>query len=82
MRRVSDPHPLHWVNFLDCVKSRQRPNSDIENCFRSSATCLLGNMAYRNRQRLDWDDQAKTVLQPGSKKDLDRDYRGPWKLEV
>lgn len=82
MRRVSDPHPLHWANFLDCVKTRQRPNSDIENCFRSSATCLLGNLAYRNRQRLDWDDQAKTVLQPGAKKDLDRDYRGPWKLEV
>jgi predicted dehydrogenase len=29
MKRVTDPHPLHWTNFLECVKTRQRPNSDI-----------------------------------------------------
>ena len=82
MRRVSDPHPLHWSNFLDCVKTRQRPNSDIEKCFRSTASCLLGNIAYRSKLRIDWDDQRKTVLQKDAEKYLHYDYRSPWKLEV
>jgi hypothetical protein len=82
MKRVADPHPLHWSNFLECVKTRQRPNSDIEKCFRSSATCLLANIAYRRRLRLDWDDHNKTVLQKEAEKYLHRDYRTPWKLEI
>ena len=82
MKRVADPHPLHWSNFLECVKTRQRPNSDIEKCFRSSATCLLANIAYRGRLRLDWDDRNKTVLQKEAEKYLHRDYRSPWRLEI
>jgi hypothetical protein len=82
MKRVSDPHPLHWANFLDCVKTRQLPNSDIETCFRSSAACLLGNLAYRNRSRVDWDDQRKTIVQPDLQRQLRYEYRAPWKLEV
>ncbi|MGE5644242.1 MAG: Gfo/Idh/MocA family protein [Acidobacteriota bacterium] len=82
MKRVSDPHPLHWANFLDCVRTRKRPNSDIETCFRSSAASILGNLAYRSKLRLDWDDQNQTVLQPQAKPLLQREYRSPWKLEV
>lgn len=82
MKRVADPHPLHWVNFLECVKTRQRPNSDIEKCYRSSATCLLGNASYRSKLRLDWDDQKQTVLQQEALQYLLRPYRAPWKLEV
>jgi predicted dehydrogenase len=79
---VSDPHPLHWSNFLECLKTRQQPNSDIEKCFRSSVTCFLGNIAYRSRSRVDWVDEKKTVLQSDLQKYLHRDYRRPWNLEV
>ncbi len=82
MRRVTDPHPLHWTNFLECVKTRQRPNSDIETCFRSSATCLLANGSYRSGVRLDWDDSTQTVRQKDADPFLYRTYRSPWKLEV
>src|SRR5262245_18980326 len=82
MKRVSDPHPLHWANFLECLKTRQQPRRDIERCFRSSTTCLLGNLAYRSRLRVDWDDQNRTVLQPELEKQLRYEYRSPWKLEV
>ena len=82
MKRVADPHPLHWVNFLECVRTRQKPASDIEACYRSSATCLLGNAAYRSGLRLDWDDQKQAVQQQEASKFLYREYRAPWKLEV
>lgn len=82
MKRVTDPHPLHWANFLDCVRSRQRPNSDIETCCRSSAACILGNLALRTRMRLDWDEQKRTTLQPEARPLLHREYRAPWDLTV
>lgn len=80
MKRVADPHPLHWVNFLACVRSRQKPNSDIETCCRSSAACILGNLSLRARTRLDWDDQNGTVKQADARPLLRREYRAPWKL--
>jgi predicted dehydrogenase len=82
MKRVGDAHLNHWANFLACIKSRQKPASDIENCYRSSATCLLGNVAYRSKLRLDWDDQAQTLLQREARRYLHREYRKPWKLVV
>ncbi|MDA1313366.1 MAG: hypothetical protein O2968_08535 [Acidobacteria bacterium] len=82
MKRETDPHPLHWANFLDCVRTRQKPNSDIETCARSSATSILGNVALRARMRLDWDDARRTTLQQDAREYLHRQYRSPWKLEV
>jgi len=42
----------HWANFLDCVRTRKKPISDIEVCQRSTTTCLLGNVAYRSKMKL------------------------------
>jgi predicted dehydrogenase len=73
---------LHWANFLECIKSRQRPISEIETTARTSITCLLSNIAYRTGLTLDWDDKTKTVKQEAAKKFLKAQYRAPWKLEV
>ncbi len=72
----------HWANFLECVKTREKPISDIEICQRSTTTCLLGNVAYRSRLRLDWDAQKWTTQQAEARKYLTREYRKPWKLVV
>ncbi|MEO8657372.1 MAG: Gfo/Idh/MocA family oxidoreductase [Bryobacteraceae bacterium] len=82
MKRVADPHPLHWANFLDCVRTRKRPNSDIETCVRSSITSILGNLALRSKQRLDWNEKRQTVEQEAVRPLLQREYRAPWKLEA
>jgi predicted dehydrogenase len=72
----------HWANFLACVKSREKPASDIEICHKSTATCLLANVALRSKVKVDWDDARQTVLQPEARKLLKRDERGPWKINV
>jgi hypothetical protein len=82
MKRVTDPHPLHWENFIDCVRTRKKPNSEIETCVKSSATCLLGNLSLKTKMRLDWDDAKQTIVQPEARKYVNREYRRPWKLEV
>ncbi len=46
-------------DFLDCVKSRKRPNADIEEGHRSTTFAHLANIALATRKRLDWDPQAE-----------------------
>ncbi len=70
----------HWTNFLECVRTRRKPVSDIETCQRSTTTCLLGNVALRSGLRVDWD--GRTVAQKSARRWLKREYRKPWKLEV
>ena len=82
MKRVSDPHPLHWANFLDCVRTRKRPNSDIETCVRTSAACILGNLSLRAKMRLDWDEENRTTKQTEARPWLTRPGRGEWELRA
>jgi predicted dehydrogenase len=72
----------HWANFLDCVKTRQRPIADIEICNRSTATCLLANVSLRAKMKIDWDEQKWTVKQNDARKWLSREERRPWKVVV
>ena len=32
----------HWKNWLACIKSREKPMSEIETCVRSSTACHPG----------------------------------------
>lgn len=73
----------HFANFVECVRSRKRPVCDIEIGHRSTSTCLLGNVAYRSRQRLEWDAKAEKITNAAdARKYLSREYRKPWKLHV
>lgn len=72
----------HWQNWAACIKSRQKPISEIETCVRSSTTCLLANLSMRFQTRLDWDEKNWTVQQEAAKPYLQARYRSPWKLEV
>ncbi len=72
----------HWANFLECIRTRQKPVSDIESGHRSTSTALLGNVALRSRLRIDWDAKNETTQQSAARRYLHREYRKPWKLEV
>jgi hypothetical protein len=86
MKSVNNSHFDHVRNFLDCVKSRQRPISDIEIGHRSTSTCLLGNVALRSKARIVWDVEKQALASGSSTKRaqryLTRDYRAPWKLQA
>jgi predicted dehydrogenase len=79
---MSDMNVPHWKNWIQCIRTRQKPASDIETCVRSSTACLLANLSMRYRTRLDWNETAWTVDQDAAKPDLAERYRSPWKLEV
>jgi predicted dehydrogenase len=79
---MSQMNVPHWKNFIACVKSREKPISEIETCVRSSTVCLLGNLSMRHKTWLDWDEKNWTVKQDAVKPFLKARYRKPWKLEV
>jgi len=74
-------HQDHMIDFLDCIKSRKTPVSDIEICHRSTTTALLGNIAYRTGRRIDWDGKGEKIVgDRDASRYLEREYRRPWKL--
>jgi predicted dehydrogenase len=46
---------LHVENFLDCVKSRQKPVSDIEIGFFATLPCVLALRSMREGKAFTWD---------------------------
>ncbi len=71
----------HYRDFVECVKSRQRPICDVEIGARSVTVCHLGNLAYRHRKRLKWDPQNwRFAGGEGDEKWLDRERRDPYQL--
>jgi predicted dehydrogenase len=76
----SDQNLSHIRNFYDCLKSRQKPISDIEIGHHSSATAILGNIAYRTGRKIAWDSAKEEIVGDAeASKLLDRPYRAPWK---
>jgi predicted dehydrogenase len=78
---TSVQHFPHVRNFLDCVKSRKQPTVDIEIGHRTTSACLIGNIAWRVGQKLQWDAEAERFKNSTeANKLLTRRYRAPWNL--
>jgi predicted dehydrogenase len=76
-----DYHLTHVKNFLDCMKTREHPHSDVEIGHNSMIACHLGNLAYRFRRRIQWDvENEKVIGDPEAQALVTRSYRAPWKL--
>ena len=76
-----DPRPAHVRNFLECVKSRQRPVLNLDVAHHVSTVAHLGNIAYRTGRKINWDATNEKVLgDPEADKLVGVGYREPWKL--
>ncbi len=72
----------HVRNFLDCVKSRQQPNADVEIGHRSTSLSLLANISLATGLRLQWDaDKERITNNEEANTLLHYEYRAPWKLD-
>jgi len=51
----SGPTPdLHVANWLDCVRSRRKPNCDEVEGHYSAMACHMANIAYKENRRVTW----------------------------
>ncbi len=78
----ADLTTLHARNFLDCVKSRETPNADVEDGHRSTTFSHLANIALAAKARLEWDAEAERIVSPSDANALlHYEYREPWELK-
>ena len=74
----SENHP---DNFLQCIRTRERPASDAEVGCRSVTVCHLGNIAYWLKRPLRWDPEKERFLDDlEADKMIARAMRAPWRL--
>jgi predicted dehydrogenase len=65
----------HVQNFLNCLKTRERPNADIEIGHLSTRLCHMANIAYRVGRRLTFDSGTESFRNdPEANKLLGREY--------
>jgi predicted dehydrogenase len=78
-----DGRQYHTRNFLDCMRSRQQPVENAEVAHYVSTVALLGNVALRSGQTIQWNpttERATNDADNNINRFLSKPYRSPWKL--
>jgi predicted dehydrogenase len=71
----------HARNFLDCIRSREKPACDVEEGHKSTAMSLLAKISWLTKSRLEWDSEKEEITSPTeANKLLHYEYRKPWAL--
>jgi predicted dehydrogenase len=71
----------HFDNFLDCVRTRRKPNADVEIGQRSLTCAHLATIGYRLNRPLRWDPVKEDfVNDPEASRYLDTALRAPWRI--
>ena len=70
----------HQDNFIECVRTRNRPNADVEQGHYSTLLCHLANISYlASNRKLALDPKTETFVNaPDANRHLRRTYREPW----
>jgi predicted dehydrogenase len=74
---------LHEKNFLDSIKSRKRPNADVEIGRLATTICHLGNIASRLGRDIIFDPKTETFgNDKAANAYLSKEYRKPYTLPM
>ncbi|NMH89744.1 Gfo/Idh/MocA family protein [Flavivirga algicola] len=58
LERINDQHG----NWLDCIKSRKKPISDIEKGHKACVVCLISDIAMQLDRKLEWDPEKEVFV--------------------
>jgi predicted dehydrogenase len=73
--------PGHIENFEDCIRTREKPIMHIEAGHRVATLCIIGNLAFQLRRKLEWDPVREQFADDDeANRLLSRPGRGPWHL--
>jgi predicted dehydrogenase len=77
-----DQFRRHARDFLECVRSRREPISDLESSHRVATACHLANLSLRLGRKIRWDAGREAVIGDREAEGmLERPYRAPWDAE-
>jgi predicted dehydrogenase len=81
--QVRDQFRPHVRNFLDCVKSREKPIADLTSGHRSVTSCHLANIAMKLGRVVRWEAEKEDILGDAEARALlSKEYRAPWDREL
>jgi predicted dehydrogenase len=71
---------VHFEDFINCIRTRNRPKADVEEVHRSMVLCHLANISYRvGNRKLKFDGQTERFVDDAeADKYLKANYRKPW----
>ena len=73
---VGNSHRQNWIN---CIRSRQRPVADVAIGARTAQVCQLANIAYQLRRSLRWNPEREEFVNDAEANRLrSRENRTPW----
>jgi hypothetical protein len=73
--------PGHQQNFVNAVKARTQPESNLEYARKMTLPMHLALISYRVNRKLNWNsEQEKFENDEEANKYLSREYRKKWKL--
>jgi len=73
--------PGHQQNFVNAVKTRTQPESNLEYARKMTLPMHLGMISYRLKRKLEWNsDKEKFVHDREANDYLHREYRKKWDL--
>jgi predicted dehydrogenase len=73
----------HMRNFMECVKSRKTPISDVWSHHRAMTTCHLANIAIRLGRKLEWDPVTQQIVgDPDANQWQTREQRKGYEIDV
>ena len=59
---ASNSMQTHIGNFLECMRTRQKPTLDVETALRAQVTISMAVQSYREGRVLFWDEKANKVV--------------------
>jgi hypothetical protein len=59
---AAEPRASHMDNWLDCVRSRNKPNLDAESAYKIMVAIHLGVQSYRKEKVMKFDPEKQRVI--------------------
>lgn len=83
-KEQAEPTNDHWQNWLDCLKTREQPRSNLASMAQTTIVCHLANVALLAGETVQWSKEKMDIVGKAGKntQSYAREYRKPWTLPM
>jgi predicted dehydrogenase len=83
-KEPAEPTNDHWQNWLDCLKSRQQPRSNLASMAQTTIVCHLANVSLLAGETVRWSKEKMDLVGRAGREtgSYYREYRKPWRLPI
>ena len=62
IEREGDADMNHLANWIECIRSRKKPNCDVQDGFHGAATASMAVISYFEGRRIRWDEDRQMAV--------------------